>query len=242
MSQALICHHQHSRLDALHDSKIAAGAGSYAVTGTDAPAGVLGCVRQCGGEPRPGSSMNVLSDANRVAPRKPCRGLLRAVSGPILPCVDRTLGSDLSRSQIRSRSLQPAGYLLGDQSNLSFPATACGSRTVRQFTTFWTTSSRQAFSSVSGSDHGRHCGSFPGSPSRVSCQATWRSSLPIDARAPAIQNDRQAGRQGCRRSRDQDRPSTAAPALPPRTPDRRTASDARRKGVEVWMEQVAVGG
>jgi hypothetical protein len=26
-----------------------------------------------------------------------------------------------------------------------------------------------------GSDHSRHCGSFPGSPSRVSGQAVWRS-------------------------------------------------------------------
>jgi hypothetical protein len=26
----------------------------------------------------------------------------------------------------------------------------------------------------------RHCGSFPGSPSRVSGQATWRSIVPID--------------------------------------------------------------
>jgi hypothetical protein len=31
-----------------------------------------------------------------------------------------------------------------------------------------------------GSDHSRHCGSFPGSPSRVSGQATWRSIVPID--------------------------------------------------------------
>jgi pyruvate/2-oxoacid:ferredoxin oxidoreductase beta subunit len=30
-----------------------------------------------------------------------------------------------------------------------------------------------------GSDHSRHCGSFPGSPSRVSGQATWRSIVPI---------------------------------------------------------------
>jgi hypothetical protein len=30
-----------------------------------------------------------------------------------------------------------------------------------------------------GSDHSRHCGSFPGSPSRVSGQATWRSIAPI---------------------------------------------------------------
>src|SRR3954452_21019177 len=31
-----------------------------------------------------------------------------------------------------------------------------------------------------GSDHSRHCGSFHGSPSRVSGQAVWRSTGPID--------------------------------------------------------------
>src|SRR6202035_4918636 len=31
-----------------------------------------------------------------------------------------------------------------------------------------------------GSDHSRHCGPFPGSPSRVIGQATWRSIVPID--------------------------------------------------------------
>src|SRR6266436_3187565 len=31
-----------------------------------------------------------------------------------------------------------------------------------------------------GSDHSRHCDSFPGSPSRVSGQAVWRSTVPID--------------------------------------------------------------
>ena len=31
-----------------------------------------------------------------------------------------------------------------------------------------------------GSDHSRHCCSFPGSPSRVIGQATWRSIVPID--------------------------------------------------------------
>src|SRR5258705_11599152 len=31
-----------------------------------------------------------------------------------------------------------------------------------------------------GSDHSRHCGSFPGSPSSVSGPATWRSIVPID--------------------------------------------------------------
>src|SRR5450759_3976275 len=31
-----------------------------------------------------------------------------------------------------------------------------------------------------GSDHSRHCGSFPGSPSRVSGQVPWRSIVLID--------------------------------------------------------------
>jgi hypothetical protein len=31
-----------------------------------------------------------------------------------------------------------------------------------------------------GSDHSRHCGPFPGSPSRMIGQATWRSIVPID--------------------------------------------------------------
>ena len=31
-----------------------------------------------------------------------------------------------------------------------------------------------------GSDHSRHSNSFPGSPSRVSGQAVWRSTGPID--------------------------------------------------------------
>jgi hypothetical protein len=80
------------------------------------------------------------------------------------------------------RFSQPA-ICSGEQSNLSFAATARRSREL--FANLQNLDDELAPKHLRpqaplGSDHSRHCGPFPGSLSRMSGQATWRSIVLID--------------------------------------------------------------
>src|ERR1700675_3691311 len=83
------------------------------------------------------------------------------------------------------RSLQPTGYLLGRpiQPELPplLPAVAADCSPIYNILDDEHAPRHSRPQAPLGSDHSRHCGPFPGSPSRVRGQATWRSIVPIDA-------------------------------------------------------------